>query len=391
MGAALVDRAIDDQFVDDGPDEIERAFEETRPIGRDFGTVLVLVEGFEIEHTTFRSDGAYRDNRRPESVRYGSTPDEDARRRDFTCNALYLDPLTDETLDPTGGLTDLERGVLATVGRADERFGEDGLRLLRMARLAATHELDIDRSTAEGARSAAGALDGVSPERVLAELGKAFGGAGGVRFMRLLDATQLVDRALDGATSGAWDRRRSAVLSALDGFERGPATPLGLELGIVALAAVGAGEAEWTARLERLRPSRATRKAVVATLGLAERADALLERFESSGRSERLRLVREDAWPDASRLVRARRIGRDLGLGELDRLDRLRADTPGAALRPDLLLDASDFRSAGVPQGPRFGVLRAELEAAQLDGLVEDRAGALEWLAARLSELDASS
>src|SRR5262245_13356451 len=115
------------------PDEIERLFPRTYAVGKAFGTVVVHSGAADVQVTTFRTESAYKDARRPDEVRFGTSLEEDAARRDFTCNALYLDPLSDEFRDPTGGLDDLELRRLRCVGDPARRFAEDGLRLLRLA------------------------------------------------------------------------------------------------------------------------------------------------------------------------------------------------------------------------------------------------------------------
>ena len=121
----------------------------TIPVGAAFGVVRVRspqADGVEVEVATFRSDGAYVDGRRPESVVF-SSPELDAARRDFTINGMFLDPLTDELIDYVGGQADLEAGILRAIGDPAARFGEDKLRLLRAVRFAARFELTIDPAT----------------------------------------------------------------------------------------------------------------------------------------------------------------------------------------------------------------------------------------------------
>src|SRR6185503_18536023 len=116
------------------PDELEGRFPKSASVGRAFGSMVLVVDGIPLQHTTFRSEHGYADARRPDQVRYGATLEEDASRRDFTCNALYLDPLSDELCDPQEGLADLRSALLRCVGDPAARFAEDGLRILRLAR-----------------------------------------------------------------------------------------------------------------------------------------------------------------------------------------------------------------------------------------------------------------
>ncbi len=91
----------------------------------------------QVEVATFRSDVGYSDGRHPDHVVYSKSPQEDVRRRDFTINALLLDPETNEVLDFVGGRDDLRAGIIRAIGKPEERFREDKLRMIRAVRFAA--------------------------------------------------------------------------------------------------------------------------------------------------------------------------------------------------------------------------------------------------------------
>src|SRR5690606_41041217 len=116
------------------PGEVQAVFKRTIPTGIQHGTVTVLHRGRHYEVTTLRGEGAYTDGRRPDTVEFVREIDEDLARRDFTVNAIAYDPLRRELVDPWGGLEDIDRKVIRAVGDPRERFGEDGLRVLRAAR-----------------------------------------------------------------------------------------------------------------------------------------------------------------------------------------------------------------------------------------------------------------
>ena len=115
---------------------VQQLFPKTVPVGVQFGVVIVVLEGESVEVATFRSDAPYIDGRHPSSVRF-STPAEDARRRDFTINGMFIDPTTDAVIDYVGGQADLRAGIIRAIGDPAARFGEDRLRLLRAVRFAA--------------------------------------------------------------------------------------------------------------------------------------------------------------------------------------------------------------------------------------------------------------
>jgi poly(A) polymerase len=414
VGGAVRDLALGrtpkdvDLATDALPDEVEAAFPRTSAVGKAFGTILVHLDGEalaevgagevraqDVEVTTFRSEGAYEDARRPSEVAYGHTPEEDARRRDFTCNALYLDPLEGRVLDPTGGLPDLEARRLRCVGDPAERFAEDGLRLLRLVRFEARFDLEPTAETLEAARASRESLRGVSAERVRAELVAVLASPSPARAVRRLLELELAELALPGLA--ALDGSEPEGLRArLDGLGRagGGLDPV---LGLALLLDpdprfVGEPPPERVARaegmLERLRLSRQDRRGVLALWHGAQRLLAVL-RAEEAPRSERLRLVREESWPALLGLAQARLEGPERGREReaLEALEVERLRTPREALFPTPLVDSAALAEAGVPRGPRWGELMAEGEALQLDGVLTDREEAARWLAARAEEL----
>ncbi len=146
----------------------------TVPVGASFGVVRVLgphASGLEVEVATFRSDGAYVDGRRPESVTF-SSPELDAARRDFTINGMFLDPFTNEVIDYVGGQADLRARILRAIGDPAARFREDKLRLLRAVRFAARFGMAIEPGTRSALRAMAGQVVKVAAERIAQELRK---------------------------------------------------------------------------------------------------------------------------------------------------------------------------------------------------------------------------
>ena len=115
------------------PDEIEDLLEKTIPIGKEFGVILAIQNGHNFEVATFRSDAGYSDGRRPDAVEFTNAK-EDAHRRDFTINALFYDPTTDEIFDYTDGQKDMKEKLVRFIGDPEERIKEDHLRLLRAVR-----------------------------------------------------------------------------------------------------------------------------------------------------------------------------------------------------------------------------------------------------------------
>ncbi|MBT3374508.1 MAG: HD domain-containing protein [Lentisphaerae bacterium] len=154
-----------DIVTDAVPDQVEALFPRTVPIGKAFGVILVVGNEREYEVATFRGDGEYHDGRRPESVHFSSA-EEDARRRDFTINALMYDPFEDRVIDYVDGRADLAAGVIRAVGVPEQRFREDALRLLRAVRFAARTGFRLEPATAAAVEGLAGTINRVSCERV---------------------------------------------------------------------------------------------------------------------------------------------------------------------------------------------------------------------------------
>lgn len=173
-----------DVATDATPPRLKQLFPITNEVGASFGVMLIQTgrgEGKVInEVATFRADGSYTDKRRPDSVTF-STPEADAQRRDFTMNALFLDPLAGaagadasplggKVIDFVGGRADLAARVLRAVGDPERRLAEDHLRALRAVRLASRLGFTIDAKTASAIRTHASDLGGVSRERIGDEL-----------------------------------------------------------------------------------------------------------------------------------------------------------------------------------------------------------------------------
>ena len=153
------------------PEEVLQLFPGSDEVGAHFGVIIVRNSEYSFQVATFRSDGTYLDGRHPESVSF-TNAEEDAKRRDFTINGLFENPVSGEILDYVGGIADLEKGVLRAIGTPRERFEEDALRLLRAIRFSIHTEFDIDPVTWQALCANAALLKQVSPERIRSEFDK---------------------------------------------------------------------------------------------------------------------------------------------------------------------------------------------------------------------------
>lgn len=155
------------------PEEVRAIFghKRTLAVGASFGVIVVVGPkgAGHVEVATFRTEGNYLDGRRPETVQF-SSPEEDAKRRDFTINGMFFDPIAEQVLDYVGGQADLSARIVRAIGDPHERMREDKLRMLRAVRFTATLDFSLDTVTADAIRQMSSELVIVSAERIAQEL-----------------------------------------------------------------------------------------------------------------------------------------------------------------------------------------------------------------------------
>ena len=166
------------------PDEMLEIFSDMKLIktGLKHGTVTVVSEGRNLEITTFRIDGSYSDNRHPDKVAFSDKLSEDLSRRDFTVNAMAYSEKSG-LVDLFGGEADIKNRVIRTVGDPEKRFSEDGLRIMRGLRFAATTCFDIEKSTAEAMHKCKDLLKNIAVERLFSEFTKLLSGENAVKIL----------------------------------------------------------------------------------------------------------------------------------------------------------------------------------------------------------------
>ena len=181
-----------DVATDAHPRKVADLFHRVIETGIQHGTVTIMIgdEGFEV--TTFRGEGAYSDGRRPDGVRFLSSIEEDLARRDFTVNAIAFDPISGSFCDPFNGRLDLVQGILRAVGSPSQRFAEDGLRVMRAARFAATLGFCLDPTTMAAIHGSLGTFAKVSRERIRDELFKVMAAPQPSRAFRIMAETGML-------------------------------------------------------------------------------------------------------------------------------------------------------------------------------------------------------
>ncbi len=389
-----------DVATDARPEEIVRWFPRSGRVGAHFGVVLVRDDDAQVEVATFRSDRSYSDGRHPDAVEFQTDPREDALRRDFTINSLFLDPETGGVLDFTGGEADLRAGVIRAIGEPGMRFAEDHLRLLRAVRFAARLGFVIEPVTAAAIREAAAEIRTVSAERVREELTRILVEGGARRGFELLDDLALLPEvlpevaAMKGVAQPPEFHPEGDVwihtLLMLEGLREPTET---LAWGVL-LHDVGKPP---TFRIaERIRFD----GHVEAGVEIAETVLTRL-RFSSDDAAQVKALIENHLrFKDAPRMkestlrrfLRLDRFAEHLELHRLDcqsshrRLDHyefVRARWEALSeeqLRPALLVNGRDLIAMGYTPGPLFREVLHALEDGQLEGKVLTRAGAIQFV-----------
>jgi poly(A) polymerase len=390
-----------DVATDAPADVVQRIFERTVPVGAQFGVVLVLVEGQPIEVATFRADAAYRDGRHPVSVRFASA-EEDARRRDFTINGMFLDPDTGTVLDYVGGRADLEAGIIRAIGDPAARFAEDRLRLLRAVRLAAKLGYTIEPATFAAISRLAAEITDIAWERIGDEIVRILTEGAARRGFELLDATGLlaavlpevarlkgVEQSPDFHPEGDVFTHTLLLLErlerptetlALGALLHDIAKPLCARRDGARITFYGhceQGEPLAVAICQRLRRSRA----VWERVGYLVRHHLRLTDAAAMRRSTLRRFLAEDGIDE---LLELGRLDALASSGNLHSYEFCRAQQAAFArepLKPPPLLRGRDLLALGYPPGPRYAEILRAVEDRQLEGDLASREDALAWVA----------
>ncbi|MCH8332775.1 CCA tRNA nucleotidyltransferase [Candidatus Sumerlaeota bacterium] len=385
------------------PEEVIKLFESSREVGARFGVVIVRIGKIQIEVTTYRTEGAYTDYRRPDEVKFGSLQ-QDATRRDFTINALYYDPATASLKDFHAGALDLRRRVLRTVGPPIKRFGEDALRLMRAVRFAARYDLEIEPRTRKALISKAANLQHISKERVGEELLRILTGPSPGRAFRMMSDLGLWPHViaeietLKGVEQGKKMHPEGDVAThtalVLDHMPEDPAPAL-------ALAALlhDIGKPSTVTREGRIRFQGHQRVGAAMARDICRRL-----RVDNDTTAQVVDLVQHHMqFMDVRRMKPAslkRFLGRpDFQLhldlhradclashGDLDAYEfcleqrRLLAIEHGDAMKPRPLATGDDLIAMGLEPGPQFKAILDALHDQQLEGKVKTREESLEFL-----------
>lgn len=381
------------------PIEIEALFPKTIGVGAKFGVEIVQTSSGPIEVATFRSDGPYSDGRHPDYVEFRGER-EDAARRDFTINALFFDPESNEVIDYVDGRRDLEAGVIRTVGDPRERFQEDYLRLLRAVRFAARLGFALDPGTKSAVVELAPWVLGSSWERIRDEIVKLLTEGGAAQGFRLLDETGLLERILPevAAMKGVEQPPEfhpegdvfTHTMLMLDQLESpSPTLALGVLLHDVGKPLtqtfedrirfnnhdkVGARLTETIC--DRLRLSSDMKDRVVWMVEQHMRLGAASKMKESKLK----RFVREDGFDELLELGRVDCLSSHRDQSNIEWIREFIGQLQPEEIRPARLITGNDLIAMGYEPSPAFSRILEALEDEQLEGRISTKDDAMAYI-----------
>ncbi len=404
-----------DVATDATPERVEQIFPNSLMVGAKFGVVVVVQEpeasgqaesaSATVEVATFRLDVGYSDGRHPDQVVYASSPQQDVQRRDFTINGLLLDPETNEVLDYVGGREDLRAGIIRAIGRPEDRFREDKLRMLRAVRFASRFGYTIEPETLRAIQKLAPEIGQVSAERLRDELTKLLTEGAARGGFELLDETHLLPHLLPeiarmkGVAQPPQFHPEGDVwihtLLMLEGLrpQSSPTLAWGVLLHDVGKpptftppagpngrirfdrhAEVGTRMAEDIC--ERLRFSNDDTAQIASLVANHLKFKDVLQ----MKRSTLKRFVRLDRFDEHMELHRLDCSSSHRNLDNYEFMRRFLAETPAEAVRPARILTGDDLISMGFRPGPEFKEILDAAEDAQLEGSISTHDDALVWV-----------
>ena len=385
------------------PEEVQAIFPRTHAIGAHFGVILVVENTFQFEVATFRSDGVYLDGRHPVEVHFSSA-EEDAKRRDFTINGMFYDPLNEQVIDYVGGRADIAAELVRAIGDAGQRFVEDRLRMLRAVRFATTLNYEIDPATWDALAASAHSIKEISAERIREELVRIFVSANRVRGWDLLDRSGLMRAVLPEleAMKGCLqpeqfhpegdvfqhtrlmlkllpEKKVSAplVFAVLFHDIGKPRTAAVDETGRIRFNAHDRIGAEMTeAVMERLRFSRAEIEDTVEMV----RQHMVFKDVPNMRVAKLKRFMARPTFGDELELHRVDCASSHRMMENYDFLVQKKEEFANEPIIPPPLVRGDDLIALGLKPGPKFGEILEAIETQQLEGTLRDREEALAWV-----------
>jgi len=391
-----------DIATDARPEAVQKLFPRTYAVGAHFGVIIVLENGFQFEVATFRSDEGYIDGRHPSAVRF-SSPEEDAKRRDFTINGMFYDPVAEEVIDFVGGRADIAAKLVRAIGDPAERLAEDRLRMLRAVRFATVLDYKIDNGTWKALVANAPSINQISAERIRDELVRVLTSPNRVRGWDLLDSSGLMRVILPeiDAMKGCLQPEQfhpegdvfqhtrlmlqflpekvsvPLVFSVVLHDVAKPRTATVDETGRIRFSGHDRLGAEMTEEImRRLRFSGAEIEATVEMV----RQHMVFKDVPKMRGAKLKRFMARPTFEDELELHRVDCEGSHRMLDNYEFLLRKREEFANEPIIPLPLVRGDDLIALGLKPGPKFGEILEAAETQQLEGKLRTREEALEWV-----------
>src|ERR1700724_2189650 len=391
-----------DVATDAPPEVVQKIFPHTYAVGAKFGVIVVVENGTNFEVATFRSDDVYVDGSRPSAIHF-SSPEEDAKRRDFTINGMFLDPVANEVVDFVGGCADLEAKLVRAIGEPAQRFTEDRLRMLRAVRFATVLDYKIDNQTLDALVANAASINEISAERIREELVRIFMSPQRVRGWDLLDSSGLMRAILPEGDAmkgclqpeqfhpeGDFFQHTRLMLSLLP---EKVSVPLVCSVLFHDVAKPVTATVDETGRIrfnEHDRIGAEMTEAIMGRLRFSRaEIDATVEMvrqhmvFKDVPKMRVAKLKRFMARPTFEDELELHRVDCKSSHGMMDNYEfllRKREEFANEPIIPPPLVRGGDLIALGMKPGPKFGEILEAVETRQLEGALKDREEALDWV-----------
>jgi len=391
-----------DIVTDARPEAVQTLFARTFAVGAHFGVIIVLEDSFQFEVATFRSDEAYIDGRHPSAVHF-SSPEEDAKRRDFTINGMFYDPVAEQVIDLVGGQADITAKLVRAIGEPAKRFAEDRLRMLRAVRFATALDYQIDNQTWEALVANATSINQISAERIRDELMRIFLSPNRVRGWDLLDSSGLMPvilpelEAMKGVLQPEQFHPEGDVFVhtrlMLQLLPEEVSVPLVLAVLFHDVAKPVTATVDKTGRIrfnEHDRIGAQMTEAIMRRLRFSgAEIDATIEMvrqhmvFKDAPNMRVAKLKRFMARPTFEDELELHRVDCESSHRILDNYEfllRKREEFANEPIIPPPLVRGDDLIALGLKPGPKFGEILEAVETRQLEGTLRTRDEALEWV-----------
>src|SRR5216117_1209121 len=384
------------------PEAVQGLFPHTFAVGAHFGVIIVLENSFQFEVATFRSDDAYIDGRHPSAVHF-SSPEEDAKRRDFTINGMFYDPVAEEVIDFDGGRSDVAAKLVRAIGDPAQRFAEDRLRMLRAVRFATALDYKIDSQTWDALLASAPSINQISAERIRDELVRIFLSPNRLRGWDLLDSSGLMRAILPEIDAMKGCKQPEQFHPEGDVFEHTRlmlqflpekvSVPLVFSVLLHDVAKPRTAVVDETGRIrfnghdrigaemteEIMRRLRFSGAEIEATVEMVHQ-HMVFKDVPKMRVAKLRRFMARPTFDDELELHRVDCEGSHRMLDNYEFLLRKREEFANEPIIPPPLVRGDDLMALGLKPGPKFGEILEAVETRQLEGTLRTREEALKWV-----------